>query len=163
MQSADTVRNIREKTEKMPFAEKLYYIGHTDPKAFGPLLRALGAQDMQGARTALEALKQTKYKTLVTQLLKDFATLQNVGNTYTYGASKYRAVESANQSQYNAMRTGAVLSAESRLARQSGITSVTPEAEFKSDRYSPKQLSSIYAGQEMTVACFATPLADGKT
>jgi|GEM_PF-3582125 len=112
---------------------------------------------MQGAKSALEALKKTNYRTLATQLLKDFDTLQNIGNTYTYGASKYRKVESANQSQYNAMRTPAVLSAESRLATKAGITSSTPESEFKAQKYSPKQLSSIYVGQEMTVACFATP------
>jgi hypothetical protein len=163
LQSADTVRNIREKTEKMPFADKLFAIWHMDPKAFGPLLRALGSQDAQGAKTALEVLKKTNYKTLATQLLKDFDTLQNVWNTYTYGTKNYRKVESANQSQYNAMRTPAVLSAESGLATKANITGSTPESEFKTEKYSPKQLSSIYAGQEMTVACFATPLADGKT
>lgn len=61
------------------------------------------------------------------------------------------------------MRTASVLASESRLAKQNGITGVTPESKFQSEKYSPKQLSSIYAGQEMTVACFATPLADGKT
>lgn len=69
-----------------------------------------------------------------------------------------RALDNVTQKQYNETRNSRTLAAEKRLAEQNGIKFTTPESEFKSEKYTPVQMSMVYPGQAMTLMTFATPL-----
>lgn len=55
------------------------------------------------------------------------------------------------------MRKTDVLTAEKRLLDTVGITRVESESSFKSDTYIPRQASTLYPDQEMTLMVCATP------
>ncbi len=80
------MRNVREGDPKFALENQLYYVGHADPKVWGEFLRALGAQDMEGARKVLEVIEQgKKYPALAKSLKLNFENISLQGNTYTYG------------------------------------------------------------------------------
>lgn len=80
------VRNVRDGDPKFALENQLYYVGHADPKVWGEFLRALGSQDIAGARKALEVIEQgKKYPALAKSLKLNFENISLQGNTYTYG------------------------------------------------------------------------------
>jgi hypothetical protein len=152
------VRNVRDGDPKFALENQLYYVGHADPKVWWEFLRALGSQDIDGARKALDGIEQgKKYPALAKALKLNFETIALQGNTYTYGNADSRGRVSPDQKWVDSMRRADVLAAEKRLLDAVGITQVQPESAFKSDKYTPKQASALYPDQEMTLMVAATP------
>lgn len=155
---SSTARNIREKTEKSGLADKLRFIGHGDPKTFGPLLLALSRQDDAAIDTALTGLAKTQYKTLAKNLKADRENAAT-WTTYMYGSNASRNMGSIDEKTFVTERSLEVLKAESVIAKQLGINaSLTGEETFAPlKRETSKQASTSAPGQEMSSIVFATP------
>ncbi|NCP76982.1 hypothetical protein GW830_02470 [bacterium] len=144
-------------------SEKLFFMGHN--KDFEKLVKLLGRQDFEGARVWLENMsKKGKYRTLAKILLVE-KTPMETWSSYMYGSSESRSKQAYTQKYADEkVRTKATVHAEERLAKTLNIT-LSPERDEKfrigkDDVFTPIQASAIpeYAGQEMTIACFSTPI-----
>ena len=90
--------------------------------------------------------------------------------SYMYGSAASRAKQDFTQKYADEkVRTDATRKAEQRLAAKNGMR-LSPDGDSKfrttpGEKFTPRQASEMYPGQEMTIACFATPSymgADGK-
>jgi hypothetical protein len=164
-QEIGTVRNARESKEnlqKNQLATLLYNaVGHSNPKVFGPLLDAIKTRDESQVTAAIRILEKNNYRTLGKMLRADISNYET-WTTYMYGTKETRMNDNPTQSGVDKIRTGAVIRAESRLAKASGIMWSTPESRFavvgKNEKHTSVQASSILGWQEMTSVVFATPL-----
>jgi len=89
--------------------------------------------------------------------VKNLANVSNVEviNTYTYGRSASKKLNSVSQTQYAQERTQKVIVAETRL----GPWNQGAEDYFKlQSNHTPKQLSEIFTGQSLSASVYATPL-----
>lgn len=157
------IRNRPENLASKSFAEKLFAIGHSKNRNWQKLTTLLSSQDFEGAKALLVKMSEKKGPSgKVAQSLLSDSTPMNTWTSYMYGSSASRSKEVFSQKYADkAIRTGATVQAENRLAKKLGMAlPPSDEAEFRvkaGEKFEAKQASDVYQGQEMTIACFATP------
>jgi hypothetical protein len=165
-QSVSAVKSIRSNNETKldkNLDQVLYdLVGHNT--AFKSLAIAVSKGDIPGANAELAKLatkfaKNKEMSTYIKMLQADSANMA-VWDTYMSGNKETRKLENP---EYNTVRTPAVISAESRLAKKSGFPVPSDEDSFKvSGTYSAKQISEVISSQEVTSVQFMTPLDEKK-
>ncbi|MDD2892140.1 MAG: hypothetical protein PHQ95_04190 [Candidatus Gracilibacteria bacterium] len=162
VQTSLAVVNFRvENLASKYISEKLFFIGHN--KDFEKFVKLLGRQDFDGAREWLENMsKKGKYRTLAKKLLADKTPIET-WSSYMYGSSESRSKQAYTQKYADEkVRTKATIHAEERLAKALKITLPSKGEEVfrigKDEKFIPVQASVLFPNQEMTIACFSTPI-----
>lgn len=160
--STNKVSSISEARNKVSqeLSHLLFFAGHSNEPAFKNIVQKISRQDFDGAKTLVEQLQKGKYKTLATSMLKAWDSVASFP-THMYGSASGRSKQEYTQAYVDArVRKSDTIRAEVALAKQSGISHATPEASLKmnpKEKYVAINTADMFPGQEMTIACFATP------
>lgn len=161
--SSNKISSISEARNKVSpeLSHLLFFAGHSDEPAFKNIVQKISRQDFDGAKTLVEQLQKGKYKSLATSMLKAWDSVASFP-THMYGSASGRSRQEYTQAYVDArVRKSDTIRAEEKLARQSGISHAASEASLKmnpNEKYVATTTADMFPGQEMTIACFATPL-----
>jgi hypothetical protein len=152
---------VREGVQDVSGYASLIYALNRNPayKSVNKAILLISEQKYDEAFSVLEAFgkKDKRIADLLTALgAKENPSRLQILNTFTYGAEKVKNATQVDKKWYEWARRGTI-DAEKRLAA-SRWNEVNEAAFVGYDSHTPKQLSDIISGQELSASVFATPL-----